>query len=86
MIEEFDSGSAMDNWSSWGTNNTWGVSNLYYNFTPPNSLADSPYDNYVDNTDSYITHNTPFNLVDKYVWMEFDLRCDFGSIVDGPVW
>jgi subtilisin family serine protease len=80
FIEEFDSG--LTEWVSWGTNNTWGVSNLYYNFTPPNSLADSPYDNYVDNTDSYIVYDTPFNLVDKYVWMEFDLRCDFGSIYD----
>jgi subtilisin family serine protease len=80
LIEEFDSG--LTGWVSWGTNNTWEVSNWYYYMTPPNSLADSPYDNYVDDTDSYIIYDTPFSLVDKYVWMEFDLRCDFGSLFD----
>jgi len=79
LIEEFDSG--LGNWSSWGTNNTWGVS-ILASVTPPNSLADSPYGNYANSTDSYITCNTPFNLVDKYVWMELDLMCDLEFVVD----
>ncbi|UCD71726.1 MAG: S8 family serine peptidase [Syntrophobacterales bacterium] len=77
--ENFDSG--LGNWTSWGTNNTWGISGDYYT-SSPNSLADSPSGNYLDNTDSYITYNTAYNLVDKSVSMDIQLRCDLESFYD----
>jgi len=71
--ENFDSG--LGNWTSWGDNNTWGISNVYKT-SSPNSLADSPFVSYLNNTDSYTTYNTALNLVDKLVFMNMQLKCD----------
>ena len=77
--EDFDSG--LGNWTSWGDNDTWGISGDYYT-SSPNSLADSPSGNYLDDMDSYITYNTSFNLVDKFVSMDIQLRSDLEPLTD----
>ena len=77
--EDFDYG--LGNWTSWGTNDTWEISTAY-SMSPPNSLADSPSGNYLNETESYITYNTPFNLVDKSAWMELELRCELEDWYD----
>jgi subtilisin family serine protease len=71
--ENFDSG--LGNWTSWGTNDLWGISSTF-STSSPNSLADSPVGNYLDSTESYITYNTPFNLLDKFAYLDIQLRCD----------
>jgi subtilisin family serine protease len=71
--ENFDSG--LGNWTSWGENNTWGISSVL-STSSPNSLADSPVGNYLDGTESYITYNTPYNLVDKFAYIDIQLRCN----------
>jgi len=48
---DFDDGD-ISNWSTGGSNNSWGVTNEY-NRSSPNSLTDFPYSNYVGGTDSY---------------------------------
>jgi len=79
LSEDFDSGLA--NWTSWGNNNTWGISDLH-STSGPNSLADSPFGDYLNDTDSSITYNTPFNLVDKIVLMDIQLRRDLEPSID----
>ncbi|MFQ6078637.1 MAG: S8 family serine peptidase, partial [Thermodesulfobacteriota bacterium] len=79
LSKDFDSG--LGNWTSSGNNDTWGISGDYYT-SSPNSLADSPSGNYLENTDSYITYNTPLNLVDKFVWMNIQLRRDLEPSID----
>ena len=49
--DDFDDGD-ISNWSTGGTNNSWGVINEYYR-SSPNSLTDFPYGDYVGGTDSY---------------------------------
>ena len=49
--DDFDDGD-ISNWSTGGTNNSWGVTNEYYH-SSPNSLTDFPYGDYVGGTDSY---------------------------------
>jgi subtilisin family serine protease len=49
--DDFDDGD-ISNWSTGGTNNSWGVTNEYYR-SSPNSLTDFPYGDYVGGTDSY---------------------------------
>jgi len=71
--ENFDSG--LGNWTSWGDNNTWGISTVFKT-SSPNSLTDSPWVSYLNNTDSYTTYNTAFNFVDKLVFMNMQLKCD----------
>jgi subtilisin family serine protease len=73
LSEDFDSGLAQ--WTSWGKNNAWGISDVH-STSAPNSLADSPSGNYLNGTDSFITYNTPFDLVDKIVLMDIQLRRD----------
>ncbi len=77
--ENFDSG--LGSWTSWGTNNMWGISNTH-SISLPYSSADTPSGNYLNGTESYITYNTPSNLVDKYAQMELQLRCELEDIVD----
>ena len=79
FTEDFESG--LGNWTSWGNNNTWGITTATAK-SPVSSLADSPSGNYLDDTDSYITYNTSFNLVDKYVQMDIQLRCDLEPLTD----
>jgi len=79
LNEDFDSG--LGNWTSWGNDDMWGISGDFYT-SSPNSLADSPSGNYLNNTDSYITYNTPFNLVDKFVSMDIQLRYDLEPLID----
>jgi subtilisin family serine protease len=49
--DDFDDGD-ISNWSTGGTNDSWGVTNEY-NRSSPNSLTDFPYSDYVGGTDSY---------------------------------
>jgi len=71
--EYFESG--LGDWSHWGTNDSWDLTEPISS-SPTHSLADSPSTDYLNDTDSYVTYNTPLNLVDKYVFMYIDLRCD----------
>jgi subtilisin family serine protease len=79
LSDDFESG--LGNWTSWGNNNTWGITQATAK-SPVSSLADSPSGNYLDDTDSYITYNTPFDLVDKLVWMDIQLRYDLEPLID----
>ncbi len=79
LSEDFESG--LGNWTHWGTNDFWDLKDPI-SFSPTHSLADSPSGNYLDNTDSYITYNTAFNLVDKIVLMDIQLRDDLEPSVD----
>jgi subtilisin family serine protease len=79
LSEDFDSGLAQ--WTAWGNNNAWGISDAH-STSAPNSLADSPSGNYLNDTDSFITYNTPFNLVDKFVLMDIQLRRDLEPLND----
>jgi len=79
LSEDFESG--LGNWTSWGDNNTWGITSATAK-SAPCSLADSPSGNYLDDTDSYITYNTSFNLVDKFVSMDIQLRHDLEPLID----
>jgi len=79
FTEDFES--CLANWTSWGNNDMWGISGKYYT-SSSNSLADSPLGNYLDDTDSYITYNTSFNLVDKFVSMDIQLKYDLEPSVD----
>jgi subtilisin family serine protease len=49
--DDFDDGD-ISNWSTGGTNNSWGVTNEY-NRSSPNSLTDFPYSDYLGGTDAY---------------------------------
>lgn len=49
--DDFDDGD-ISNWSTGGTNDSWGVTNEY-NRSSPDSLTDFPYSDYVGGTDSY---------------------------------
>ena len=44
-IDDFNRASLGTNWTTWGTNNTWGIEN--------NTLADGPSIDYSNNTESY---------------------------------
>ena len=76
-----DTGSELANWTHWGTNDLWELTEPI-SVSPTHSLADSPSGNYLDNTDSFITYDMPFNLVDKYVQMDIQLRCDLAPSGD----
>jgi subtilisin family serine protease len=79
LSEDFESG--LGDWSHWGTNDSWDLTEPISS-SPTHSLADSPSGNYLDDTDSYITYNTPLNLVDKFVSMDIQLRCDLEPLID----
>ena len=73
LNEDFESG--LGNWTHWGTNDSWDLTEPI-SVSPTHSLADSPSGDYLDDTDSYITYNTTFNLVDKRVYMDIELQCE----------
>jgi uncharacterized repeat protein (TIGR01451 family) len=51
FVDDFESG--LGNWTTGGTNNTWGLTTAA-SVSPTHSVTDSPSGNYANNTDSYI--------------------------------
>jgi len=76
LNEDFESG--LGNWTHWGTNDFWELTEPIA-VSPTHSLADTPSGDYLSNTDSYVTHTTSFNLVDKYALLEYQVRYDLAS-------
>jgi hypothetical protein len=69
-----DDGNTMDNWSS----TLWGITNQDAH-SPEYSLADSPYGNYNNDVDSYITLDTTISLADAVMatlrfWATWDIE------------
>ena len=69
-----DDGNTMDNWSS----SQWGITDQDAH-SPEYSLADSPYGNYANNVDSYITLDTTISLTDAIMatlrfWAKWDIE------------
>ena len=69
-----DDGNTMDNWSS----TLWGITNQDAH-SPEYSLADSPYGNYNNDVDSYITLDTTISLADAVMatlrfWAKWDIE------------
>jgi hypothetical protein len=79
LSENFESG--LGNWTSWGDNNTWEITTATAK-SPVSSLTDSSSGNYLDNTDSHITYNTPLNVVDKIASMDIQLQCELEDPAD----
>ncbi len=73
-----NTGSELASWTHWGTNDSWELTEPI-SVSPTHSLADSPSGNYLSNTDSYVTHTTSFNLVDKYAVLEYQARYSLAS-------
>lgn len=74
--ENFESG--LGNWTHWGTNDLWELTDTD-SVSPTHSLADSPLGDYLNNTDSYITYDTSFNLVDKITTLEYKVKNELES-------
>jgi hypothetical protein len=69
-----DDGNTMDNWSS----SLWGITDQEAH-SPEYSLADSPYGNYNNDVDSYITLDTTISLADAVMatlrfWATWDIE------------
>jgi len=63
--DDFNGG--LGNWTTGGTNNTWGIVSNY--------LDESPGDNYADNTDSWIRTTSAISLAGEIgIRLEFQLR------------
>ena len=54
LFHSFDSNPAGLGYTSSGTNNSWGFTNTV-SLSPPASLTDSPFGNYLNNTNSFVT-------------------------------
>lgn len=62
-----------DNLDHWNTS-SWGISNQQY-FSPPGSIADSPGQNYPNNSNTWITTQQSFDFSEvSIVWAEFYTR------------
>ncbi len=62
-----------DNLDNWSTTN-WGISNQQY-FSAPGSIADSPGQNYPNNSNTWITTTDAFDFSEvSIVWAEFYTR------------
>jgi hypothetical protein len=62
--------SALTGW----TNNGWGVSSTVF-YSPSASITDSPFGNYADNSDTYITLTSPVDLTNAtHAYMQFFAR------------
>ena len=66
----FDPCDNLDHWTS----TSWGVCNQQY-FSPPGSIADSPGQNYPNNSNTYITTQEAFDFSEVSIaWIEFRTR------------
>ncbi|NIS68726.1 MAG: S8 family serine peptidase [Proteobacteria bacterium] len=76
LNEDFELGLA--NWTHWGINALWNLTEAL-SVSPTHSLADSPSGDYLGGTNSYITYDTGFNLVDKEARLECKVRYALGA-------
>ena len=69
IIDDFENGASL-----WDLGNGWGITKAYKN-GGVFSITDSPFGNYVDNSDNALTFRYPFNLsIYKYAELNFFIR------------
>ncbi|MCH8318291.1 MAG: immune inhibitor A, partial [Bacteroidetes bacterium] len=87
---------SLNNLTNWSTAN-WGITTAQY-YSPPSSLTDSPFGNYLPNVNNPVTLNQPVDLtgaVDAYLtfWAKWDIESNwdylqvkaFNGTIDDPL-